>query len=382
MKPHLSGGARKVAALAVVLLAAFVTPVAAAPVAIGLHAERNGDQTLSQAELARMRSAGTDAVRTTFDWELVQREPNGAFDFTNFDRVMLWASEGSLPAIEVAPILIGTPDWVASSGSNTEPPTGSADLNRWAAFVRAAVARYGNNGGFWRERQALLDSGELRYNPITAWQVWNEPNLKTFWTDGDPNAREYVRFLASTSRSIKSTDPGARVVLGGMPEGTKRQYPAAEFLAQMYKVRNFRTYFDAIAVHPFVPVDEKNGLQRATTLVRKVADRNGDKRVPLWLTELGASSAGPRSPFTTSEQGQRKVLVNLFGQIQANARKLGIEKVFWHKWRDTDSDPPRFASNDRWQTYTGLFTLNGRPKPAWSAFAQAAGGQAGTVALP
>ena len=60
------------------------------------------------------------------------------------------------------------------------PPKSNA---AFAAFARAIAARYGNDGSFWR------DNPSIPRRPIRVWQVWNEPNAKSFWATGvDPAA--------------------------------------------------------------------------------------------------------------------------------------------------------------------------------------------------
>ena len=96
------------------LAALLALPAAAtAKIQFGVQAERNGAQTLSQAEVLRMRQGGVKLIRTPLEWELVQGSgPNQAYDFTNFDKLVKWATQGSLPKVKILPILIGSPAWV------------------------------------------------------------------------------------------------------------------------------------------------------------------------------------------------------------------------------------------------------------------------------
>lgn len=377
---HTAVGRRAwVAAIGVIATVALLGPGAGAAwaaVAMGIHAERGGDDFLSEAELLRMRQGGATEIRVPFEWELVQKDPDGPLDFGKFDKLVRWASEGTLPRIRILPILIGSPPFVEQSAANGEPPVTEADLERWRVFVTSAVARYGRAGTFWTETSGV------QFNPITDWQVWNEPNLRMFWTDGSPSAKEYAAFLDFTNRTIKSAEPTARTVLAGMPEREDAPKSMAAFLTKLYKVKGFRRDFDVLAIHPYVPLDDRRGLENAVTLIRGVARRNGDRKKPIYLTEVGAASAGPTSPFTTNEKGQRKALLRIFGGIQEFGRDLGVKKAYWYSWRDSDDVPPAFPQNNRWQTYAGLFRKHGAPKSAWGAFAKLAGGDPGADSLP
>lgn len=345
--------------LVVLLLAILVLPASGqAKVAFGIQGERQADTTLSRDQVMRMREGGAKVLRTPLEWELVQRDSaNADYDFSNFDRLVEWSTEGSLPKIQILPILIGTPGWVKGAKSNNEPPTTKSDLNKWKQFVTAAVKRYGANG------------------PIKAFQVWNEPNLKTFWTNGKPNAGDYADFLELSGKAIRRGDPRAKVIVAGMPERSNAPSPMRDYLKKLYRVKGFNRLYDALAVHPFASNEKGvlNGIERIRALMKK----NGDKRTPLWVTEVGYASAGPKTPFTKSASGQAKALKDTLGAIRRKSDKLGVPKAIWFSWRDSDTSPPKNPANNRWQSYTGLFTFGGDPKPSWGAFAQLAGGSAG-----
>jgi hypothetical protein len=354
---------------------ALALPSVAQAFDFGIQAERQGEQTLSQPEIERMRRGRAELVRTPLQWELAQTSgPTQPLDFSNFDSLLRWASEGSLPRLPVLPILTGSPGWVEGAQTSNEPPTTPDDVERWQQFVTAALDRFGQNGSFWSQNP------DLQFNPITAAQVWNEPNLKTFWTDRRPNHREYAQFLKLTRQAIlRSSSPDTTIVLAGMPERRNAPSPMRKYLAKLYKVPGVEKLFDVVAVHPF-DEDEKGVLQ-GIERIRKIVDKQDSKRVPLWVTESGFASTGRKSPFTKSAKGQATALTKTFRLIRRNAGKLRVENAVWYSWRDSDTNPPQERSNDRWQTYTGLFTRLGRPKRSWDAFTRLTGGDPGSGSL-
>lgn len=331
-------------------------------VRFGVQGERAGSQTLSKNEVMRMRQGKVDIVRTPFEWELVQKTgPSQPYDFSNFDKLVQWATEGGLPKLKILPILIGSPEWVKRSEGNNEPPVTNFDLDKWKQFVQTAVSRYKNSG--------VLDQ----------WQVWNEPNLGTFWTNHRPNAKAYAKFLDITNKAIKRGNSQADSVLAGMPQRRDAPKPAKAFLEQLYKVKGFKDDFDIGAVHPFTS-SPKEAVE-AVEEIRGVMDKGKDKRKDLWVTEVGYASTGPNSPFTSTPSGQAKLLRKTFDALKKSSKKLRLAKVVWYSWRDSDTDPPKFPSNNRWQTYAGLFNFNGAPKPSWTAFTKETGGNVGSGSL-
>ncbi len=369
--------------LLVPAVAMAVASVQAEPgVELGVVAGRQGETTLSEAEVQRMRLGGADSLRVALEWELVQPERGAPFDFADFDRVMTWASEGRLPRLGVLPILFASPSWVEGIESSNQPPTASADLKAWQRFVRAAVARYGPDGSFWAEHEAELAAGEMRLNPISDWQVWNEPNLSPFWTEDDPDPREYAELLSLTDEAIKAEDREARTVLAGMLQRSDAPLPMTEFLGEMYRVKGISESFDVLAPQPFVFVDDSRSLERALDDVRSVADENGDGDKPIFVTEVGVATAGPKTDLTTNQAGQAATLREYFRLLGEEAGRYGIQAVYWFQWRDADVSPARDPDTDRWQTYAGLFTYGGAPKESWQAFCAAAGGSYGSGSLP
>jgi hypothetical protein len=373
------GAAAATALLGVAILCA---PAIGSEIDVGVMAGREGRDTLSSEEMARMRLGGADTVRTSLEWGLVQPERGGPLDFAYFDRFMTWASQGSLPSMEVLPILFNSPEWVTGPGKGNEPPQTRAELRAWEQFVTAAVERYEPGGGFWAEREADIEAGRLRYNPITSWQVWNEPNLSPFWTGADPDAREYARLLIATDEAIEGADPDARTVLAGMLERADAPLPMSKFLDQLYRVKGLRAHFDVLSPQPFVFVDESAALDSSLRRIRRLADRNGDEDKPIWISEIGVASAGPNTELTTDPEGQAATLRDYFRLIADRSDQYGIEKAIWFQWRDADVDPPTDRENKRWQTYTGLFDYSGEPKPAWRAFCAIARGNPGAGPLP
>ena len=97
--------------------------------------------------------------------------------------------------------------------------------------------RYGPQGSLWAERP------DLPRVPVRAWQVWNEPNLTRYWSE-QPFARSYVRLLRAADAALRAADPGATVVLAGLPN---ESWTA---LRRIYEAGG-RGHFDAVALHPY-----------------------------------------------------------------------------------------------------------------------------------
>ena len=205
-----------------------------------------------------------------------------------------------------------------------------ADPATFAAFAGALVRRYGPGGSFWSERP------ELPQIPVRDWQVWNEPNLPGFWS-AQPFARSYVRVLRSARAAIRAADPGARVILAGLPNYSWRA------LRAIYRAGG-RGAFDAVALHPFT--GPPRFVMKLIRLARAEIRRNGDARLPVWVTELSwPASAGQRprpGGFEVTDAGQAQRLGEALRRLRDARVRLRIERVYWYTWLSTERGPGAF----------------------------------------
>ncbi len=275
-------------------------------------------------EWGRMAGAGVESVRIAFYWDSAQPAADRAPDLSRFDERVALAARNRL---RVVPVVFRTPDWARQVPTASSSPPAADAYAAYAAFVAALARRYGPRGSLWRERP------DLPRVPIREWQLWNEPNLDIYWSV-QPWARDYVRLLRRGDRALKRVDPRATTVLAGLPNDS----PAA--LRQIYAAGG-RGAFDAVAVHPYTrrPADVVRLVERN----RQVMARAGDRRLPVWLTEVSYTSAGSavarlRNPIgiETTERGQATRLTEVIGRLADARRRLRIERVIWYTWLSAD----------------------------------------------
>jgi hypothetical protein len=366
-----------VLAVAMLGLALFATAAQAVPATFwGVVPQA----TPSQEQFQRLQRGGVDSTRIAIDWGSVQPSRGGGFSWSGTDGVVAKAANAG---IEVLPFLNGAPSWavpsvwVPGSGHTVKAPNhlpaAGASATAWSNFVKAAVARYGPNGSFWVENPVVPK------RPIRAWQVWNEPNFKYFVAK--PNPAEYGRLVKLSYTALKSTDAGAKLVLGGMfsrPKGgkstkekPKRVYFASDFLEQMYETTaGIKSKFNGVALHPYTGRYQE--LTPEIEEVRDVQKAHGDAAKPLWITELGWSSQPPpANPFANifakGVNGQAAQLEGAFSLLSAKQAKWKLQRVYWFS---VDDQPGTCNFCDG----SGLFAHGFVPKKSWFAFVKFAGG--------
>jgi hypothetical protein len=271
-----------------------------------------------------MSKSGVESVRSAVYWPFVQPTEGATPDFSRFDPVVLNAARRGLP---VLPVVEGTPGWASvRPGDEASPPR---DPELLAQFMRDLIARYGRGGSLWAEHP------EVPARPVRAWQIGNEPNLSYYFNppEGESYAVAYTRLLKAASRAIRAADPGATVVLAGL---TNRSWIA---LRAIYKAGG-RKAFDAVALHPYTA--KPRNVLRVLKLARREMKRVGDRRKPLWVTELSWPSSRGKTRdiggIATTERGQATKLRQSIRLLAAARKRLRIQKVYWYTWMSTEGD--------------------------------------------
>ena len=125
------------------------------------------------------------------------RTRGGLLDsFLNADRIFdFLLSIGMKPFIELSfmpEALASGPTTVFKYRGNVTPPS---DHRQWAAFIKRLVAH-------WVDRYGIREVADWFF------EVWNEPNLKAFWTG---SRKDYFHLYRTTVGAIKEVDPALRV---------------------------------------------------------------------------------------------------------------------------------------------------------------------------
>ena len=301
-------------------------------------------------QAATMKADGVRSWRVEMTWD--QIEPTrGQFDWSVQDRKVLAAAR---QGIDVLGLALRAPAWAnGAAGSPFTPPTHPGDF---AQYLKDLIGRYGPDGSLWAAHP------EVPKHPVRAWEIWNEPNLKDYFTK-QPFAKPYAALLRAAYPAVKGADPGATVLMASMANYSWRD------LAKLLDSGGPKLRFDAAGAHPFS--GRPSNALKIVRLNRDVLDKRGYRKVPLWLTELTWSSAkGKKTPLTqnweTTESGQASRLRDMYRLLLKNRRSLNLARVFWYTWATVDNGSPNsfdYSGLNQWLP-TGAF----RAKPALAAF--------------
>jgi xylan 1,4-beta-xylosidase len=306
-----------------------------------------------QAQLAQChRELGFQYVRfhglLSDDLGTLVRQSESLLDsFFNTDQIFdFLLSIGMKPFVELSfmpEALASGRKTVFKYRGNVTPPR---DYREWAAFTKRLVSH-------WVDRYGAAEVGRWYF------EVWNEPNLKAFWTG---SRGDYFKLYRYTVDAVKSVDGSLRV--GG--PATARDAWIEEFLDYCEKGG---VPVDFVSTHHY-PTDAlwnetmDTELQLAGTrrsILRQWAQdtrRRAGAR-PLYYTEWNTSS-DPRDhlhdePFAAAF-------------IAKTLMEVGDIVDGYSFWTFSDIFEENYFPSAPFHGGFGLLTLHGIPKPAYRAF--------------
>lgn len=232
-------------------------------------------------------------IKQTFAWQDI--EPNqGEWHFENADRILDQLEARNL---QLVARLSDAPDWAhpnlpPHNESDAYVDAPAENLDNWANFCRTVATRYAGR--------------------ISAYQIWNEPNLSREWGGSEPNAGEFVELLRRCSDEIRAVDPQAIIISPGLsPTGDQnaRAHRDDLYLQALYDA-DFQRYVDVVGAHvpgytepAYGPDDaEADGRGRWSAFrriedLRRIMVENGDAGRQMAILEMGyTTDPRPDSP--------------------------------------------------------------------------------------
>lgn len=277
---------------------------------------------------------------------LVREQKQLLYSFFNADQVFdFLLSIGMKPFVELSfmpTALASGKKTVFNYKGNVTPPK---DNRQWAALINRLVSHWVQRYGAEEVRQWFFE-------------VWNEPNLKSFWTGSQ---RDYFKLYRYTAEAIKAVDSSLRV--GG--PATARSEWIDDFVD--FCDRN-KVPVDFISTHQY-PNDgfEKDQdielelfkSQRGIMRERAQDTRRYARGRPIYYTEWNSSS-DPRDPLHDEPYAAAFVVSTI---LEAKGLVDG-----YSFWTFSDIFEELCFPSMPFHGGFGLLTLHGIPKPTYRAF--------------
>ena len=274
-------------------------------------------------DLHMISEAGFKFIRMDLAWSRVE-QTKGVYDFkgSGYDSLTLGCEE---LGIRVLYILDYSNELYESDRSvRTE-----AGRKAFADFAEAAAKRYAGKG--------------------ILWEVWNEANIKQFWTP-QPSVDDYCKLVEAAASRIRNADPSGQVIAGatsGIP---------FEWLEGCFK-NGLLKWIDVLSVHPYRPQPPETVIQDYTKLRGLIARyAPAGKQIPVISGEWGYSNLNwDKSRLTEQQQADYLVRMFLINSYQ------NIPVSIWYDWKNDGTDP-----NEREHNF-GTVKHDLNPKAAYLA---------------
>lgn len=254
-------------------------------------------------------------------WDQIEKQ-QGQYDWTRLDRIVANAKKAG--AREIVYVLGSTPEWAAARidpvnfyyGGGTASDVRS--LSYWRDWVRAVATRY---------------KGQ-----ITAYQIWNEANLASFWAPQDAgNWKRMATLTKVAADEIRAIDRSAKVATASSTVTQGKKFTTESFFTRYLRtLAKRKVKVDAISVHLYpwttkgpgggTPTERLSGLE----LAREVIDKWGFSSLPIWDTEVNYGNR--RDNGHPEEIFGPKVGSAYLARTYIDSIRYGVTKVFWYSW--------------------------------------------------
>lgn len=294
-----------------------------------------------------LADSGASFARVPLSWAAVEPQ-EGERDFSGPDRI---AEELASYGLRPLWVVTSAPCWA-----------GALPCEEQRVSLAPAPDRLDEYAGF------AVEVAE-RYPEAIGIEVWNEPNIPNFWRPA-PDAEVYRELLATTADAVHESGSQVPVVMAGpspttqeMAASEPQKIPFVQFIEEVMASPG-APGADAIGTHPYSllqrdrePVAESIRLfEQARAAARRVAPE-----LPVWVTEIGLSTAG-RNSVTPKQQaeGLRAIFVAM--------ERAGVPVITVHRFFD-QADPP-FTFEEGFGVVADDRSTR---KPAFCALAELAG---------
>jgi hypothetical protein len=243
-------------------------------------------------------------------WATLQPTPD-TFNWGPLDSAVANAQAAGVAEIQYA--FGHTPVWAAAQ-KNKPGPIGNgtasepANMAYFTNFARAVAERY-------RGR-------------ITSYDMWNEGNLKIYWTG---TSKQLADLTIQGSRAIKSVDPAAKVLTPSITYGafTRRPKFWKDFALRMKKAR---WPIDAINVHPYSKTPNYLSKRDNTIKKTKAFYRKYGFKGPIWDTEVNYGDRRGLGQGWKQVVYSGDVAAGMIARTYVDSMRNGVYRVFWYGW--------------------------------------------------
>ncbi len=234
----------------------------------------------------------------------------GSWNFSRLDRQVRLAKSNHVAVL--LPLGL-SPRWASArpdepsaygEGKAAEP----ASMEDWRVYVRKVAQRYKGR--------------------IGAYEIWNEPNSKDFFSG---TTTKLVELTCVAYQILKAVDPFI-VVVGPAYTGGQNIAKLEGFLAA-----GGNKCIDVVAYHLYVPSSPPEAIPSLVKKIQLAMQRQGVSHLPLWNTEAGwfienadGTATGKVPDYWLRVSAEQSAAFVARSLLLGSAS--GVERFFWYAW--------------------------------------------------
>ncbi|MBN2270198.1 MAG: cellulase family glycosylhydrolase [Sedimentisphaerales bacterium] len=278
-------------------VAAIPLPELAVPNGFGVNIHFTGDPV----DLDLIRDGGFKFIRMDLGWGGIERE-KGTYNFerNGYDALTAGCAKRGIRIIYIL-------DYSNNLYESDRSVRTEEGRKAFAAFAEAAAKRYAGKG--------------------ILWEVWNEPNIKQFWTP-QPSVDDYCKLVEAAAPLVKKADPSGLLVA---PATSTIPF---DWLEGCFK-NGLLQWIDVLSIHPYRPQPPETVIKdyaRLRELIKRYAPQG--KEIPIISGEWGYSNINwDKARLSDEMQARylaREFLINLYQQIPVS---------IWYDWKNDGTNP-------------------------------------------
>ena len=287
----------------------LVSPAVAAPwtgtIPENLGVQLKGPD-MNAATLDQVRDLGLKWVRRGCIWESVEKE-KGVYDFTDFEAFVKLCRERGLKVI--VPMAFNNKLY----GHVKDEPARTA----YADFAAALASKFKGDKGI-------------------AFEIWNEPNTKTFWGkhgkqgNSEAYAIEYTNLVKATVPKMRAADPDCVILAGSVSNMWTESY---KWMNHCFANGMLDTGFDVWSVHPYGLKSPEDYIEAYAHMRQQMKDAGGNPdKIRVMNSERGfplgkaEGYAGGKAELAKDYQAWHLVRQYLVDMLE------GAEATIWYEW--------------------------------------------------
>lgn len=304
------------------------------------YPEESRSLAAARRDLELLRAAGLRVLRVSLGWDAIEPEKD-RYDLTFWDAFVDMAVREF--GVTLVPYVAYTPRWNSDGSPEDFWKTPPRDAAEFGQIVRLLAERY-------RGR-------------IHAWELWNEPDNRDYWTG---TVGDYATLLRAGAEAVRAGNPDAAVVSGGLA-GT------VAFLEQLFDDWDAASLVDVVNLHAYYETWNPEPLETIPEYVAQVSDivaRHGGRQA-IWMAEVGYGNfrrgAHVSADVTATFAYEHTLAFQAVALVRTHALVLStpVELVAWYELKDPPASDAMIGDvNNR---HLGVAFTDYRPKPALAA---------------